>query len=124
MGARSMFVIAASQQAAFRERGLAELRDTLVAPVRACFPRRCAALGAEALPGCVEGGMRRAAAHGLTLERDVGAYVELMSVFGPGFEHDSRFPWASLLTESPDLDPTARIEATFAAALAALSSTP
>lgn len=118
-----MFVIPVSQQAAFRERGLAELRDTLVAHVRACFPRRCAVLGAEALPGCVEDGMRRAAAHGLSLERDIGAYVELTIVFGPGFEHDSHCPWASILTEASDLDPSARIQATFAGALAALSST-
>jgi hypothetical protein len=119
-----MFVIPASQQAAFRERGLAELRDALVAHARACFPRRCANIGADALPAHVEDGMRRAAAHGLTLERDIGAYVDLTIVFGPGFEHDSHCPWASLLTEATDLDPSARIQATFAGALAALSSNP
>ncbi len=119
-----MFVIRATQQAAFRERGLAELRDVLVAHARACFPRRCAALGADALPAYVEDGMRRAAAHALTLERDIGAYVELMLVFGPGFEHDSRFPWASPLTEAKGLDPSARIQASFAGALAALSRNP
>ena len=119
-----MFVIPASQQAAFRERGLADLREVLVAHVRACFPGPCAALGAHALPGHVEDGMRRASAHGLTLERDIGAYVELMIVFGPGFEHDSRFPWSSPLTEATGLDPSARLQAAFAGALAALSRNP
>ena len=118
-----MFVISGSQQAAFRASGLAELREVLAARVRACFPARCAALGA-ALPGHVEDGMRRAAAHGLALERDISAYVELMIAFGPGFEHDPRFPWARPLTEAVDLDPSARIQATFAGALAALSRDP
>jgi hypothetical protein len=119
-----MFIISRSQQAAFRASGLAELREVLVAHVRECFPGRCAALGAEALPGHVEDGMHRAAAHGLTLERDISAYVELMLVFGPGFEHDSRFPWASQLTKAMGLDPSARIRAAFAGALAALSRNP
>ena len=116
-----MFVILESQQAAFRASGLAELREVLVAHVRECFPGRCAALGAAALPGHVEDGMRRAAAHGLTLERDISAYVELMVVFGTDFEHDLRFPWARPLTEAPELDPSARIHAAFVGALAALS---
>ena len=119
--ARAMFVISGKQQAAFRASGLAELRDALAAHVRACFPARCAALGADALPGHIEDGMRRAAAHGLTLERDISAYVELMVVFGPDFEHDSRFPWASPLAEGTALEPSARIQAAFAGALAALS---
>lgn len=116
-----MFVISGSQQAAFRASGHAALREVLVAHVRACFPGRCAALGADALPGHIEDGMRRAAALGLTLERDISAYVELMVVFGPDFEHDSRFPWASPLTEATALDPSARIQAAFVGALAALS---
>ena len=119
-----MFVIPGSQQAAFRASGLADLREVLVAHVRECFPKRCAALGADALPAHIEDGMRRAAAHGLTLERDISAYVELMIVFGPDFEHESRFPWASPLTEAMGLDPSARIRAAFAGALAALSRNP
>lgn len=119
-----MFVISGTQQAAFRDGGLAELREVLVAHVRECFPARCAALGAEALPAHVEDGMRRAAAHGLTLGRDISAYVELMVAFGPDFEHDSRFPWARPLTQATGLDPSARIQAAFVAALAELSENP
>lgn len=119
-----MFVISGSQQAAFRAGGLAELREVLVAHVSECFPARCAALGAGALPGHVEDGMRRAAAHGLTLERDISAYVELMVVFGSDFEHDPRFPWARSLTEATALEPSARIQAAFVGALASLAENP
>ena len=65
-----------------------------------------------------------AAAHGLTFERDISAYVELMFVFGPDFEHDSRFPWARPLAEASEFDPSALIQATFVGALAALSENP
>jgi hypothetical protein len=120
---RSMFVMTEHQRAAFRARGFADLREALLAHVIECFPARCAALGAEALAAHVEDGMRRAEAHGLALERDISAYVELMMVFGPDFEHDARFSWARPLADaggSPD--PSARIQATFAGALAALAT--
>ncbi len=117
-----MFVILAHQEAAFRESGLASLRGTLVAHVRACFPAECEGLGAEALQALVEDGMRRAAAHGLSLDRDVGTYVDLLVVFGPDFEHDARFPWARPLTEATHLPPSARIQASFEGALAALAA--
>jgi len=117
-----MFVILAHQEAAFRERGLAELREALTTHVRACFPDQCEDPGAEALQALVEDGMRRATAHGLSLDRDIGTYVDLLVVFGPDFEHDARFPWARPLTEATHLPPSARLKASFEGALAALTA--
>ena len=117
-----MFVILAHQEAAFREHGLASLRETLMAHVRACFPAECEELDAAALQALVEDGMRRAAAHGLSLDRDIGTYVDLLVVFGPDFEHDPRFPWARPLIEATHLSPSARIQASFEGALAALAA--
>ena len=112
------------QCAAFRAQGLAELREVLLGHVIECFPAACAALGAEALGLHVERAMRRAEVHGLTLERDICAYVELTIVFGPDFECDVRHAWARPLREAREHDPSARIQATFAGALAALAADP
>ena len=117
-----MFVMTGHQRAAFRARGFADLREALVAHVIVCFPERLAAVGAASLARHVEDGMRRAESHGLALDRDVGAYVELMIAFGEGFETDPRFPWARALCAPEEHDPSVRIQATFAAALAALAA--
>jgi hypothetical protein len=116
-----MFVILAHQEAIFRARGLAELRATLTAQVRAAFPAQCAGLDAEALQALVADGMRRAAAHGLTLDRDLGTYVDLMIVFGPSFEDDPGCPWARPLLDATHLSPSARLKASFEGALLALA---
>jgi hypothetical protein len=119
-----MFIITAQQRDAFRARGQAELRSALVSHLGECFPARCEGLGAERLTAIVDDGMLRAEALGLTLEQDIAAYLELVIAFGAGFESDARFPWARRLLDAPEHDPSARIRATFAAALAALSTDP
>lgn len=119
-----MFVMTGHQRAAFRAQGFADLREALLAHVIECFPDRGAALGAAALADWIDDGMRRAEAHGLELERDICAYVELMIVFGTDFESDPRFPWAHPLRAREEHDPSVRIRATFAGALAALAADP
>ena len=119
-----MFVMTENQRAAFRARGFADLREALLAHVIECFPDRCAAIGAGALEAHVDDGMRRAEALGLVLEHDIGAYVELTIVFGSDFDRDPRFPWARPLREPGEHDPSARIQAAFAGALAALALDP
>ncbi|MEP7122588.1 MAG: hypothetical protein ABJE95_16820 [Byssovorax sp.] len=119
-----MFVMTGHQREAFRARGFADLREALLAHVIECFPARAAEFEAVALARHVEDGMRRAEGHGLRLERDICAYVELMIVFGSGFETDPRCPWATALRPGEEHDPSARIQATFAGALAALDAAP
>lgn len=119
-----MFVITDQQRAAFRARGVAELHEALLGHVLECFPGACAALGADSLASHVGRAMGRAEAHGLTLERDICTYVELTIVFGLDFERDAPHGWAGPLLESKEHDPSARIRATFAGALAALAADP
>jgi hypothetical protein len=119
-----MFVMTGHQRAAFRAQGFADLREALLAHVIECFPDRCAPLGAAELADRIADGVRRAQAHGLELERDICAYVELTIVFGAGFEGDPRCPWARALGPGEEHDPSARIQATFAGALAALAADP
>ena len=59
------------------------------------FPAACAALGEEQVRRVVRYGIERAASHGVTRERGVCAWVDLMFTFGRDFDRDPDLPWAS-----------------------------
>jgi hypothetical protein len=104
------------ERAAF-ERFLSDMR----AHIERCFPEQFLALERETLDELLRHGLARARAHGFSGERDVCKFIDLMLVFGRGFDRDPQFPWASeILVGRWPIDPSARIDRLGEEALAAL----
>jgi len=69
----------------------------------------------------VDRGCERAKAHGLTTERSICRYINLVVLFGINFDRD--LPWAkAVLKENSDALPVFKIERLCAAAIHHLSS--
>ena len=115
-----MFVIKQEQLDAFERRGVRALQESIADHVRAFFPRQTAEMDAEALRSCVEDAVQRALGRGLELEPDICVYVDLVVVFGPGFEDDARYPWARVLVDDSPGSPGDRVHVAMEGAVAYL----
>lgn len=74
------------------------------------WPEACRALGDEGLRDRVHEGVERARVHGLTTQRDVLRFLNVMFALGPGFDTDARYPWAAAILGSPGIPATVRLE--------------
>jgi hypothetical protein len=107
-----MLVIREPQMAALGRRHRAGFDARLRDHLRRFFPERCAALGDVGLDEAIAHGVGRAHEHGLTAERDVCKYVDLMFVFGRDFDLPEQQPWAArILRRLATSPPSARVEA-------------
>lgn len=107
-----MLVIREPQMTALGLRHRASFDARLGDHLRRFFPERCAALGEGGVAEAIAHGVERARVHGLTAERDVCKYVDLMFVFGRDFDLAEQQPWAArLLARHVGSSPTARVEA-------------
>jgi|SRR5581483_3273157 len=86
-----MLMIRQSQMAVLRDAILESFRRKLAEHLRANFPA-CADMSATELDAFVADGVARAAQYGITVERDICKFLNLMVVFGRDF--DVKRPWA------------------------------
>lgn len=103
-----MLLIRDDQVVALAEASQRRFERRAVAHLRATVPARCEQLGPTAVLDSVRKAARKAAGYGLTLERQVFTYLNLMYVLGHSF--DEELPWARELFEDARLDPGARLE--------------
>lgn len=75
-------------------------------------PHLTKTLDEKQLKAAVETGIERAATHKLDLRGPVRFYVDLMIVFGSGFDSDPQYPWiAEAFAKDEELDQMSRMEA-------------
>jgi hypothetical protein len=95
-----MFVIRNDQYDALDRAAYENFVARMRVHLRKFFPEQCDALGETKTGQLIEFGVKRARVHGFEAERDVCKYIDLMCVFGHGFERDERLPWARQILES------------------------
>jgi hypothetical protein len=99
-----------SMKASFDARMLVHLRKF--------FPAQCESLGEEEIIAAVHYGVEHAAGYGVTAERDVCKYIDLMFGLGRDFDKDVRLPWAQkILVDREIPDPSVRIDRLYDSAL-------
>src|SRR4051812_41538453 len=94
-----MFKIRREQMDAFSRDAVASFEDRVVEHLRGCFPDLAGALDEAAMRSRIRDGIRRAAAHGITEERGVSAYIDVMFVHGDDFDTDRRRSWAAAILQ-------------------------
>jgi hypothetical protein len=67
--------------------------------MRKFFPEQCDSLGETKIGQLIEFGVKRAREYGFEAERDVCKYIDLMCVFGYGFDCNERLLWARQILE-------------------------
>jgi hypothetical protein len=89
----------------------------VAAHLEKCFPKECQALGEPVLREMIQGGIKQSQGYGITSERGVCKYIDIMVKLGSDFDHDPGLPWArAILTDSAD-DPSVKINRLYAAAI-------
>ncbi|MCP3135804.1 hypothetical protein [Pyxidicoccus xibeiensis] len=97
-----MEVLAADLRQRFEDR----LREDLVR----YWPDACRELGDAGLRGRVREGVERAQAHGVSAQRDVLRFLNVVFALGPGFESDVRYPWAADILGAPGVPAAVRMD--------------
>ena len=87
-----------------------KFEDWVYEHLRKFFADQCAADGEEGIRDRIRYGIRRAARYGITSQRDVCKYIDLIMILGQDFEMGSRFPWAMEILERP-VDSVSKIAA-------------
>ncbi len=94
---------------------LRKFEDWMVEHLNKFFPGQCEAAGEEQIRATIQYGVKRAASYGITTERDVCKYIDLMVVFGRDFDEDRRFAWTRDILGKEE-NPSRKIEALHEAA--------
>jgi hypothetical protein len=112
-------VIRTEQLRSFADSAATGFDERMVAHLRKCFPAECDALREPGVRETIRQGIARSAPYGVTGERDVCKFIDLMMLLGPDF--DTRLPWAARILHDQVLQtPSARIDQLFTAAKAHL----
>lgn len=109
-----MLVLRNAQLAALGASAQRRFEERLLAHLERFFPHLCAQLGEAGLRQLCQDGIARARTYGLRSERDLCKYINLILVFGPGFDREQ--PWAAEILELNSA-PGQRMEKIYAAAL-------
>jgi hypothetical protein len=89
-----------AQLAAFSHAEVQKFEVRMIAHLRRFFPKQCAALTEPQLRELIQHGIKRAADHKITSERDVCKFIDLTIVFGRDFDADKKLPWASRILKN------------------------
>lgn len=87
-------VIREQQMEAFRRASRAAFEDEMVAHSRNFSPRLCEVIGEEQLRVALRRAIDRADRYGFTCRGPIRLFIELMFLFGSGFDTDAQYPWA------------------------------
>jgi hypothetical protein len=82
------------QMEVFSQIEIRKFEDWMVNHLTRFFPAQCLALGNSQLRELIQHGIKRAAVHSITTERDVCKFIDLMIVFGRDFDSDNKSAWA------------------------------
>ena len=113
-----MLVIRKEQMEVLSHYVLKGFEDRMVEHLNEFFPDQCETLGEPDVREAVQYGIDRAGSYGITSERDVCKYLNLMFTFGRDFDVDPRLPWAAAILNAGDVtDPTRKIERLYTEAM-------
>jgi len=96
---------------AFEREARGNFEQEMLAHVKEFVPKHAKALGDDGCLKVIRLGVERAEAHGFTLRGPIRFYIELMVLFGSGFDTDPQLPWAyAALADKTVTDEMARAE--------------
>jgi hypothetical protein len=86
------------------------------------FPAAVSAMSAEELEGHCRDAIERSAPYGITGEREICLWLNLMLTFGRAFDADAALPWTAMLRQEPLPGPQLLVSRLYRAAQAQLAA--
>jgi hypothetical protein len=109
-------LIRRSQMDTFSNAAASRFAEKMIVHLRKCFPSRCEALSDNQIHEMIGFGIQRSSSYGITAERDVCKYIDVMMVFGQDFDQNQAIPWAQQILNDSQKTPSDRVEALMAEA--------
>lgn len=107
-----VLIIRGQQRETLRQAALRSFATEMVEHCHQFSPRLCRVLGKDQVRVVVDRGIAAAASHGFTKRGPVRLYIEMMLLFGSGFDADPQYPWASAIladTDEPQMERADRL---------------
>lgn len=112
-----MLTLRHEQMKALRRQRQEQFLERLAAHARRFFPRQTEGLRAHDLRQVCRSALQRGSRHGLSTERDLCKFLNLVFVFGPEFDEDPALPWVRPFLDDPTTGPTLKINRLYLEAL-------
>jgi hypothetical protein len=87
-----------------------KFKNDLVDHIRRCFPRDYSVLGESRTRAFVDAGVDRARRYGFVSKKEICGLIDLMLIFGPRFDDDSRIPWARAILNNRSTTEAAKMQ--------------
>lgn len=97
-----MLTIRPQQMAAFEEAALLRFEDEMIAHSKDFSPKLTQVLGDDQVRIGVRRCINRAGEYGFTLRGPIRLYIEMMFLYGSGFDSDPQYPWAARILRSQE----------------------
>jgi hypothetical protein len=104
-------IVRRSQLDTFAAQSARQFKNDLLGHIRRCFPRDYSRLGDSRARAFVDAGVDRARHHGFVSKKEICGLVDLMLIFGPQFDDDSRIPWARAILNNRSTTEAAKMQA-------------
>ncbi|MGR8931674.1 MAG: hypothetical protein ACU836_13615 [Gammaproteobacteria bacterium] len=88
-----MLVVRQDQMEHFRQLALASFEQEMITHSQSFAPELCAVLSNEQLSLAIHSAIANAREHGFTNRGPVRLYIEMIFLFGSGFDSDPQYPW-------------------------------
>ncbi|HLJ48944.1 MAG TPA: hypothetical protein VKU01_23170 [Bryobacteraceae bacterium] len=98
-----------TQMDAFGAAGENDFRDRLRKMLEQDYPEDVEELG-ERLDRVIDLGLEHARAYGISREKDIGLYFDVMFSLAYNFDTNPEYPWAAQILKRPDLEGPAKVE--------------
>src|SRR5581483_5992386 len=105
-----MLVIRREQMAALTAPHRERFIEKILATMPSHFPDDSRLLDKEAMRAEIRDAIERAAAYGVSRDREVGLYVLLVHEFGAGFEERPEKRWIGDILRTKDMDEQSRLD--------------
>jgi Domain of unknown function (DUF4123) len=96
-----MFLVRREHEELLDQKALLKFQFQTLEHLKRCFPEQCHFLKDATLLDLVRHGIEQARSYGILDQLNVGQYIDLLFVFGPGFERNSNLPWAREILTDP-----------------------
>jgi hypothetical protein len=99
-----MLTIREEQMSIFEQAAIQRFEDEMVIHSKEFSPRLCEILGDEQLRVAIRQAIGPARGYGFNCRGPVRLYIEMMFLFGSGFDTDPQYPWATRILEDQSDD--------------------
>lgn len=105
-----MLTIREAQFQVFRQAAARALAQRIAECLAPHWPEEYGELGPDGVRELIENGIEKARKYGITQDRDLGRYVNLMLFLGEEFDSDPELPWAAETLCDPGLQPQSKLD--------------